>query len=411
MRFISLRSAFSTSTLFVLHGSVFPAKQPDPNKKTKRNRKYSAFFDHIKYSGLDNISAEIILTVRGPCRMHVHTILPADRDRIQSMLTKESNMRKPSGLGVREIARKLNLNISTVSRALNHSYHVSKETTELVLRTANEMGYHKQYTRKCIVVLLPASEATLAWYTVNLINALQKSLLSRDYYWEFIPNDRIEIIQERSVSGIISIDYRGQIAREIGEKYNIPLVCINDAPNHVDEVYSVNSDAASAIALAFGCLHDYGHRHIAYISTSGESVAGTQRKKAFLDMVSHRGLSDSCIFMDKNVQSYHGTIRELYLNGITAIIAEGESAGLSIYNSLIYCKLPIPEKMSLITWELPYVSSMIHPSLTTVEQNFTELAEKAVLVLDSLIRKESVTGDVIIPYKLHERNSVSIPRE
>ena len=320
-------------------------------------------------------------------------------------------MRKHSGIGVREIAKKLNLNISTVSRALNRSYHVSKETTELVIRTANEMGYHKQYSRKCIVVLLPASGGVLAWYMVNLINALQASLLRRDYYWEFIPNDRIEIIQERSISGIISIDYHGHIAREICEKYNIPLVCINDAPNHVDKVYSVNSDAASAIALAFGCLHDYGHRNIAYISTSGESVAAAQRKKAFLDIVSKRKLSDKCVFMNDNVKSYHGTVRELYLNGITAIIAEGESAGLSIYNSLINCNLSIPEKISLITWELPYVSSMINPALTTVEQNFSELAEKAVLMLDSLIRKESVTGDVIIPYKLHERNSVSIPRE
>ena len=55
-------------------------------------------------------------------------------------------MRKPSGLGVREIAKKLNLNISTVSRALNGSYQISKDTTELVLRTANEMGRIPQKT-------------------------------------------------------------------------------------------------------------------------------------------------------------------------------------------------------------------------------------------------------------------------
>ena len=320
-------------------------------------------------------------------------------------------MRKPSGLGVREIAKKLNLNISTVSRALNGSYQVSKDTTELVLRTANEMGYHKQQTKKCIVVLLPASDAILAWYSMSLINALKESLMRRNFYWEFINNDRIDIIQERSVSGIISIDYSGYIAREVSEKYNIPLVCINDAPDHPENVYSVSSDEASAISLAFDCLYDYGHRYIAYISPGGESLATERRKNAFLDIVFRKKLEDKCFYISESVSIYHGLVHDCIRRGTTGIITDGESAGLRIFNSLNYCKLNIPKKVSLITWELPYVSSLIQPATTTVEQNFPELAEKAVQMLESILRKERVTGDVIVPYRIHLRNSVSVPRE
>ena len=320
-------------------------------------------------------------------------------------------MRKPSGLGVREIARKLNLNISTVSRALNRSYQVSKETTELVLRTANEMGYHKQQTRKCIVVLLPASDVRLAWYTINLVNALQESLMVRNYYWEFINSDRCDIIQERFVSGIISIDYTGIIAEKVSRKFNIPLVCINDVSNHRANVYSVYSDARSAFTLAFDCLYDYGHRNIAFISTGGKSMEAGQRKEAFGDIVSRRQLEDKCLFFNESVQSYHGTVRELAMKGITAIIVDGENAGLSIFKSLNFCKLSIPKKMSLITWEIPYVSGMLHPAITSVEQNFPELAEKAVLMLESVIRKEPPTTNVTVPYRIHLRDSVSIPRE
>lgn len=123
-------------------------------------------------------------------------------------------MRKKSQISIRDIARELGLNISTVSRALNRSYRVSKETTEMVLRKAHEMGYHFQKINKNIVILLPSRKVELAWYSINMINALQGRLKDTDYLWEFINEDNIRIIQERSVSGIISLEFTQHIAQK-----------------------------------------------------------------------------------------------------------------------------------------------------------------------------------------------------
>lgn len=310
-----------------------------------------------------------------------------------------------------EIARKLDLNISTVSRALNRNRRISKATTELVLKTAEEVGYHMQHAKKCIVVLLPASRQILASYTMNLINALMRSLKRRNYYWEFINIDRIDLLRERSVTGIISIDYMEDIAKQVSEKYNIPLVCINDASDPSNNVCSVCSDPASAIFLSFNCLYDHGHRNIAFISTSGKSHAAHLRKDAFLKMVSECGLEGKSFYISDVVRTYHGTVCELSRKGITGIISDGESAGLQVFHSLNFCKLKIPQKMSLVSWEFPYVSDMVRPAVTTVEQNFPELAETALVNLESLIRGEPVPADTLIPYTLHLRDSVSVPRQ
>ena len=116
-------------------------------------------------------------------------------------------MRKKSGVNIRDIAKQLNLNISTVSRALNRNFLISKDTTELVLSKAREMGYHPELTKKNIIILLPPSNITLEWYGLNIMNALQKKLSRMEYYWEFVNDDKIDIIHERSVSGIISLDF------------------------------------------------------------------------------------------------------------------------------------------------------------------------------------------------------------
>ena len=157
-------------------------------------------------------------------------------------------MRKHKSIGVREIAQRLHLNISTVSRALNCSRQVSRETTELVLKTANEMGYHLSTREKNIIILLP--DPSLEWYTMNLLNALSIRLRKHGYFWEFINASCARIIPERSTIGIISLDYLGNAAHQLGQSYNLPIVCINDRSSHFDNVYSVMSDDETAVSLA-----------------------------------------------------------------------------------------------------------------------------------------------------------------
>jgi len=321
------------------------------------------------------------------------------------------HMRKKTGPGVRDIAAELGLNISTVSRALNRSYLISRDTTELVLRKAHEMGYHFERARKCIVVLLPSSRTELAWYSLSLINALQKRLSETPYYWEFVNEDKADIIQERSVSGIISLEFTLRIAGMINRKYNIPLVCINNASSHTDNAWSVNSDAENGIRKAFRCLHEYGHRRIAFIATGGTSFVGGRRRQAFEKVVDECGLRETCIFVPGDVESCHGIVLDLYRRGITGIIADGESVGLGIWNSLNFCKIEIPRRMSLVAWEVPYVSRMVRPAITTVEQDFNLIAEKAVALLEARFRGETPGNDLTVPYRLHMRETVHIPRD
>ena len=197
---------------------------------------------------------------------------------------------------------------------------------------------------------------------------------------------------------------------DITQKYNLPLVCINNKSKHMDNVYSVNSDDESAITQAFNCLQGYGHKNIAFIVSSTASFADNQRIAAFEKNVEECNLQDSCTVVSSGSKNTHGIILDLYKRGITGIISDGESAGLKIWNSLNFCNIDIPRQMSLVTWEMPYVSSLINPAITTVAQNFDLIAEKAIYLLEAQFKNIAVTTDEIVPYQLHMRDTVSIPR-
>ena len=312
---------------------------------------------------------------------------------------------------MRDIAAELGLNISTVSRALNGSFLISRETTELVQQKAHKMGYQFQRVKKSIVILLPSSHSELAWYSINLINALQNRLRQTEYCWEFITEDNIDIIQERSIAGIISLVFLPHIFLKINAKYNIPLVCINNTSSPIDNVHSVNSDAEDAVSKAFTCLLEYGHKNIAFITQNGGSFAERNRQEAFTKICKKYHLQNSCVIIPAKTSNCHGIVLELYKKGITGIITDGESAGLWVWHSLNFCKIDIPRQMSLIAWEIPHVSAMVSPAITTVEQDFTLLAAKALHLLEARWNNERTMSDIQVPYLLHLRDTVSIPRE
>ena len=42
---------------------------------------------------------------------------------------------------IKDIAKELNISVATISRALNNKYDIRKDTKELILKKAKEMGY------------------------------------------------------------------------------------------------------------------------------------------------------------------------------------------------------------------------------------------------------------------------------
>lgn len=315
-------------------------------------------------------------------------------------------MRKKLKAGIRDIAKAASLNISTVSRALNRSPLISPETTAKVLRIANELGYHQETKRKTIVIVLPSYTEPMAWYTLNMINALQATLGTKEHHWEFVNVDRLDVVPERTISGMISLDFNGSAAVTISQKYQLPLVCINDASAHLNNVYSVNSDAESGISLAFQCLYKNGHRRIAFIST-GTSYAAQQRDNAFLKNSERYGISDICRCISLPLMpGLQKNIQKLYQEGFTGLIVDGESRSADVLYTLDSCNIKVPEQMSLITWEQSYVSGKLRPAITTVEQDVQQLAKKTIDLLENWWAGKQPERDILVPYRLILRDSV-----
>ena len=80
-------------------------------------------------------------------------------------------MRKKNSKSISDIAKALNINTSTVSRALRKLPSISAETTRKVLQEAQRQGYFKS-ERKNVAIIIPHCPIANYVKLIKFINCL-----------------------------------------------------------------------------------------------------------------------------------------------------------------------------------------------------------------------------------------------
>jgi len=322
-------------------------------------------------------------------------------------------MRKASGRGVREIAALSGYNISTVSRALNNRPGVSAAVSARIVEVAREIGY-RHSGNPVYAILLPESTQNIAWYTLNMLNALRQEVVKRGCRVEIVFADQNDILRERYIAGVISLDYSYRVAKKWDEV--MPVVCINDYSCNTANIYSVKSNIAQGVQSAVALLVGYGHRKIGMLVNGDEFAEAAKAQLAAFETCRRLypldAVSQACLGFrggKGGVPYFYGAVRELLESGVTAVINCGESESAEALAAVRMAKKRVPEDISLICWELPGLSKYQDPPLTTVQQNFSKLAEEAFRTLEALVNRQHVAADVLVDCLLHERGSVSFP--
>lgn len=184
---------------------------------------------------------------------------------------------------IRDVARQLNLSITTVSRALDGYNDVAEHTRQLVVRTAQEMGYTpnraaRQLRRKhaeTIGYIMPSAkpvfsdaflsefisglgdEAALHNYDMLISVAKPDSPEERAAYQRWVQSGKVDGLV---LNRIRLSDWRVQYLTE----QKIPFVCLERSLDAF-EFLGVELDSHSAFLELTDYLIGLGHRHIAYI--------------------------------------------------------------------------------------------------------------------------------------------------
>lgn len=302
-----------------------------------------------------------------------------------------------------DLAAELGCSVAAVSYALNDRPGVSEKLRERVRELVRDRNYEPLRPR--IAVLMTDAGLSLGFYMFSLLNSLRGEAKRRGHQLLIVSRNDLSLLEDRMVSGALSLDFMHEIGRLFPKLKNMPLVCLNDLPNTLENVSTVHSDDEEGIRRALDYLVDRGHRRIGLFCAA--SLSGDDRLKPFL---AYRRFGTEVELHVEPLEFHHKStvacrMEAMLEHKVTAILVSGERYGMEAYGALARLGKRIPEDVSVIGWENPGFSEHQIPPMTSLEQDFRGIASAAFDMLEKKIRGEQ-TGNVFIPYKFHIRGSV-----
>lgn len=300
-----------------------------------------------------------------------------------------------------EIARRTGFSIATVSRTLNGVKWVSERTRRTILACAKELGCIRD--GGTIAVIVPS--VALSYYHMEMALYLESAIRSAGCRAVLIPGYSLDLIEEYNPAGAISLIGDQGVERLWGKKYEVPLVCVNAAPRHLEGIFSVYSNEEQGMRLLLEHLLSLGHRRIgmfgyAKIESQVHDVyVFRSRKKTFQRILSEYEEADSLIVgYQWGCWEYASALYRLLDKGISAIVAASETQMMKIFHLLSEVGVRVPQDVSLAGW-LDSMDLSSGLPVTGIMQNYARLAQDSMEMLGKLLRKERVEKDCIVDYQ------------
>jgi LacI family transcriptional regulator len=331
---------------------------------------------------------------------------------------------------LRDVAHRVGVHPSTVSRALNPDtrHMVTGEIAVKVAEAAKSLGYrpnpmaYSLKTNRSLTVGVIIPDLTNPLFP-PIIRGIE-DVLGKHGYTAVIANTdndfaREELILDRMrarrVDGLILATARRDdplLAEYQAE--GVPLVLVNrDVDDH--SIRSVINDDAEGIRLAVRHLAGLGHRRIADIAGPQGLSTGYQRHQAYRDAMAAEGLTvdDGLVrYCDAySIASGHDRMSDLISSGreFTATLAGNDLIALGCYDALRDAGLTCPADISIVGFnDMPFIDKMA-PPLTTVRISHYEIGAKAAgVLLGEMDANEEMSDEQIrLPCELIIRGSTA----
>jgi len=309
---------------------------------------------------------------------------------------------------IKEIANKLGIAVSTVSKGLNGASDISDEMRQLVLDTAVEMGYASKKmkatgTRKVCIFIENMDYENIEQFGYEIVVGFKLSAARRHWDVTVVPTNLNMQTADKFDTYMLKNGYSGAFllgftlhddwVKQLG-KTTVPTVLLDNYIERNNHVGYVGTDNYEGIDLAVDHLRSLGHSRIAFLNGAKNSMVSEQRHQSFINSLAKRGLP-----ADESLIEYGYYVPDcakdhvpgFIKNGATAIMCASDLIASGVITEVIKHGLKVPEDISVIGFDDLPIAAQLTPPLTTIRQDRTDLGKSAFLLLDGLIHNVTIS--------------------
>lgn len=307
---------------------------------------------------------------------------------------------KPSG--VRELAKTLGVNPSTVSRALSGKAGVSDDLRQQIVNAARGMDYAPNPHASSLRRNCGEGLALITGYQQPLIFSMRNdalmSLGRSDYGGIRVlvknPDESLDTLVHLAIShyprAIVVAGLSGDISSETRKTLasrRIPLVCMDGTVKGFDSVTIrrwVGTYQATRLLLLCGC------RHPVFFSSASPQVPD-ERLKGIIEAYKSLGLDPALppiipLTPTGNLSFSHGyqiTQDLLKTRPVDGIFCFNDEMAVGVLKALTDSGIKVPDEVKLVGFDNLPIAEYTTPQLTSVAQPVTEVAQAVLSMLAS----------------------------
>lgn len=306
---------------------------------------------------------------------------------------------------IKDIARKLGISASTVSRALRGSTEINEDTRKLVVDLAKELKYTpnpialslKEKKSKVIGVIVPEIANYFCSAVIGGIEDIAYNsgyhvviFQSHEKYEREVAN--ISLLASRRIDGlIISVSNETKDGKHLSELIDkgIPVVMFDRICEETDAPRVVTDDTRGAYGATCHLI-EQGYQRIAHIAMAPYLSVTKNRMKGYTDALKQHNIPIEkkwIVHADFDFAHIRKALIKLLRNNPKpdAILASSERIATDCFEVLKEMGLRIPEDIAMVGFFDNPVYRFIDPPLTAIHQPTFDIGQSAARMLINMI--------------------------
>jgi len=302
---------------------------------------------------------------------------------------------------IKDIAKKLNISIATVSRAFNDKNDIKLETKNLILKTAKEMGYRpnpmakKLIQKRSLTVGIVVPEFLNSFFPEVIIGA-QEILFEKGYQVLITQSNEnyetelknVKALEDSMVDGIIisqSSETKNSTYYQNLIDSGFPIVFFNRVCDEITCSKILFNDYKWAF-FATEHLINQGFKNIYHLKGKESISLTNDRMRGFIDAHTKHKLaitSEQILPTGFSIEDGKRAANEIIDSGKIpdAIFASNDPSAIGAMQIFKKRGFKIPEEIAFVGFTESKMGAIIEPPLTSVLQPALEIGREAARVL------------------------------
>ena len=317
---------------------------------------------------------------------------------------------------IKDVAKKANVSVATVSRVINNTGYVNQETRQLVLNAIEALGYvpnelaRSLFRKQSKIIGMIVPHISTIFFAA-LIEAIEDVLVTQGFkLMIFNSRDDIEreqmtikVLSQYNIDGIILVANTKSIKDY--QALNIPMITIDHQVGK--DIPSVTSDNYLGGQIAATKLIQEGAKNIIHFRGPSVLLTVTERARGFYDTLNTHDVIINSFDLDFKKPDTDDIAMFLKKHDtVDGIFCSSDIIAINVIRVLYQLGKKIPDDVQVIGFDNIELCDLITPTLTSIAQPIDNIAIEAANSLLTLIDKQPLKNNhIVLPVHLVTRDS------